>query len=301
MKFSIIIPLYNKKTFILNTIKSVLNQEYKDYELLIIDDHSTDGSFDLVKSKITNTSVRLFQTKKNSGPSAARNIGLRNCNGDVVCFLDADDKYDSQYLLNLYKTYVSYGNCSIIITTRYFLSKNEVYPSLKKISSFLDLEEEGIFKVNNILKLLEKETLLGSNGTVSIKRGHISNHYFNEKESNFEDWAFFLPIVLNHKNQIYFTQNSFFYYNDLQLDNLSKREVKDIESIKIPYFLKILKQDFNENKLYKKLFTFWIYSTLSRTPFKQRLNVILKFRYEIAKYILLDQFFLKIIYKILIP
>ena len=87
---SIIIPLYNKKKTILKSIESVLSQTYSDWELLIVNDGSTDGSETLVQRFLLYSRIKLLN-KKNGGVSSARNEGIRDAHGDWILFLDADD------------------------------------------------------------------------------------------------------------------------------------------------------------------------------------------------------------------
>lgn len=86
---SIITPIYNKSTYIDDTIKSVLSQTYKTWEMLIVDNGSTDGSWEKVK-QISDSRIHLLQSPK-QGPGAARNYGLIHAQGEWIQFLDADD------------------------------------------------------------------------------------------------------------------------------------------------------------------------------------------------------------------
>lgn len=86
---SIIIPLYNKESSIRNTLDSVLSQSYEDYEIVIVDDGSTDNSVQVVES-VSDKRIRLFR-KENGGPASARNYGVKMARGNWLLFLDADD------------------------------------------------------------------------------------------------------------------------------------------------------------------------------------------------------------------
>ncbi len=90
IKFSIIMPAYNAEEFIKDSLNSIFNQTYSNYEIIVIDDCSTDNTYNIVKG-ISN--VVLLQTPINSRQGAARNIGLDYCSGDYVLFLDADDAF----------------------------------------------------------------------------------------------------------------------------------------------------------------------------------------------------------------
>ena len=98
--FSIIIPAYNASHTIVATIKSILSQSFDDYEVLVIDDGSTDGTYKLVKS-LQKTNIHVYQ-QKNAGVSAARNYGVTKSIGNYLLFLDADDSYEAGFLGQLY-------------------------------------------------------------------------------------------------------------------------------------------------------------------------------------------------------
>src|SRR3546814_65596 len=86
--FSVVIPTYNRKKFIGTTLKSILAQQCTDYEIIVVDDGSTDGTRESLASY--GSSVRILE-QPNYGPGAARNLGLGEARGDYVAFLDSDD------------------------------------------------------------------------------------------------------------------------------------------------------------------------------------------------------------------
>lgn len=96
MFVSIVIPLFNKRDHILRAIRSVLKQTHFDWELIIVDDGSTDGSADVVKT-VSDLRIRLF-SQPNGGVSKARNAGVRLARAEWVAFLDADDEYEPDFL-----------------------------------------------------------------------------------------------------------------------------------------------------------------------------------------------------------
>ena len=90
---SIIVPLYNAEKFIWETVQSVINQTYKDFELLLVDDCSTDRSLAAAEA-INDPRVRVIRQEQNAGAYAARNRGLSEAKGRYIAFLDADDKWE---------------------------------------------------------------------------------------------------------------------------------------------------------------------------------------------------------------
>ena len=97
-KVSIVMPLYNKEAFVSNSIESVLRQSFSDYELIIINDGSTDGSGAIADSYGLKDSRIHVLTIENAGVSNARNVGLSNSKGEWIQFLDADDTIEADYL-----------------------------------------------------------------------------------------------------------------------------------------------------------------------------------------------------------
>ncbi|WP_299556127.1 glycosyltransferase family 2 protein [Seonamhaeicola sp.] len=97
--FSVVIPLYNKSKYILNTITSVLNQTFQDFEIIVVDDGSTDDGFEKV-SKIKNPKITLYK-QENAGASVARNIGIEKSNSKYIALLDADDFWHKNHLSEL--------------------------------------------------------------------------------------------------------------------------------------------------------------------------------------------------------
>lgn len=89
MKYSVVIPLYNKEHYIASTLRSVLAQTYPDYEVIVVDDGSTDHSLQACK-EVRSDKIRVVQ-QVNQGVSAARNKGIELAAGEYICFLDADD------------------------------------------------------------------------------------------------------------------------------------------------------------------------------------------------------------------
>ena len=87
---SIVMPSYNCEQYIEASIKSVISQSYKNWELLIVDDHSTDRTVDIIRS-FKNERIKLFRNEVNSGAAISRNLALREAKGKWIAFLDSDD------------------------------------------------------------------------------------------------------------------------------------------------------------------------------------------------------------------
>lgn len=101
-KVSIILPVYNKEDYLAETLKALLAQSYTDWELIIVDDGSTDKSSDIVKNFAQSDSRIHSIRQENRGVSAARNTGLQNATGEWIWFVDADDLPDQSFLTNVF-------------------------------------------------------------------------------------------------------------------------------------------------------------------------------------------------------
>ena len=97
-KISIIIPVYNVEQYIKNCLESVINQTYDNWEIILIDDGSTDNSKAIYENiAIKNDKIKIFK-QTNKGVSAARNLGIEKAQGDYIVFLDADDWIEKKFL-----------------------------------------------------------------------------------------------------------------------------------------------------------------------------------------------------------
>ena len=107
---SIIIPVYNSLQYLSRCIECVLNQTFKDWELLLVDDGSTDGSGDLCDevAKKNGTRIRVIH-QPNRGASFARKIGMESSKGEFLTFIDSDDIVEDDYLERLYHAMNQYG------------------------------------------------------------------------------------------------------------------------------------------------------------------------------------------------
>lgn len=103
MKFSVIIPLYNKAPYVAKAVTSVLNQSFTNYELVIVDDGSKDGSLEIAQKAIQGQNHCRLIRQENRGVSIARNNGVAISKGEYLCFLDADDWWEPTFLEEMSK------------------------------------------------------------------------------------------------------------------------------------------------------------------------------------------------------
>lgn len=129
VKFSVIIPLYNKEQYIKKTIYSILSQSYQDFEIIVIDDGSKDKSAEIVHN-IPDNRIRLIQIE-NGGVSKARNHGISISKGDFITFLDGDDLWLPNHLYVLNNLILKFPECGMLFTAYEYIYENSSKTILK--------------------------------------------------------------------------------------------------------------------------------------------------------------------------
>jgi teichuronic acid biosynthesis glycosyltransferase TuaG len=167
-KISIITPSYNSSSFIRETILSVINQSYPNWEMIIVDDCSTDNTLEIIKENFKDSRIKLFENEVNCGAAVCRNIGLENSTGRFIAFIDSDDlwtndKLEVQLNFMLNNNYeISFTNYELVDENS--KSFNKFVRSITKIdyhgylkntiigmsTSMIDRSKTGSFKFVNI-------------------------------------------------------------------------------------------------------------------------------------------------------
>lgn len=174
-KISVVIPLYNKASIIERTVKSVLHQTFSDFELVIVNDGSTDGSLEIVKNIPDDRIVIINQT--NGGPSKARNTGTKAAKADWIVFLDADDELMPDALEHFWMLQSKYREADIYNCKRYIRSKNGMTPT--------NLTQDGYVK-NNMKECYYGRCMPGEGASMYQKQVLLSFPY-DEIIRRFED------------------------------------------------------------------------------------------------------------------
>jgi len=131
---SVIIPAYNRAKTLQRAIESVLAQSYQNFEIIIVDDASTDLTAETIKDFLT-PKTRYFKHKNNKGPGAARNTGIKKSKGKFIAFLDSDDQWLPEKLekqIEIFKK--APKKIALVGTNHYVVSPNEKKSALKKLS-----------------------------------------------------------------------------------------------------------------------------------------------------------------------
>lgn len=188
---SVIIPLYNKEPIIERTINSVLSQDYQDFEVIVVDDGSTDRSAEIVRN-IKDHRIRLIE-QENGGPSKARNTGVRHSKGEWIICLDADDELFPGSLKHLRHLADKYPSVEI-------LGGNSVsYLNGEKHEHYPNGYKEGILEYPLIAHVISYYCL--ANGAAMYSRRIALACPFNESVRRYEDLECFLQMY--HMSKVY--------------------------------------------------------------------------------------------------
>ena len=230
---SIIVPVFNKADLIGNCLSSLINQTYKDYEVIIIDDGSMDKSKDVINLMIYNDSRFKYYYQKNQGVSVARNVGISKATRDYICFLDADDEYNKYYIV---KMLFSIGNNDACACPHYINSeKNRKKAKFSRPDSgFIYSYLANICTPNTNSWLVRRDL---------IKKNNI---YFKENISWGEDMMFFSEVILK-ANKVVFCDEYLTIYNVGITDSLSSNNIEKIK--KDIYWLNIVQCNINNSLL----------------------------------------------------
>lgn len=225
-KISVIIPIYNKGNRLKTTIQSVLDQSYQDFELILINDGSTDHTEEIIEFyKAQYPSKISAYSQPNKGVSATRNFGITVSKGDYISFLDADDLYHHDFLQET-MTQANEKGSDVILTKhhKHYLSSGKLVPSKMKTNSRDILKDFILGKIDaNTDSWLIKKSLL-----------HDNQICFNEALTFGEDMLFFIEVLTNAHNPCCVLKELTTYHIGVE-DSLSSNSIdkayKDIEWI----------------------------------------------------------------------
>lgn len=225
MRVSVIIPIYNTEKYLDKCLNSIKNQTFKDFEVIMVDDGSTDKSAEICKYFSNEDSRFKYFFKENGGSSSARNLGLRNAQGDYIAFIDSDDFIDLDYL-NILINATESREYSIVQCGMKLIKGQVSSQLLPPSGEYLDTGYTELVLKRKLHIFLFQTTVSKLYNRELLKKHNI---YFDEKVTVSEDSLFntqLLPFISSAK----FIQNS--YYNYLQDNSTISRAVKSFEVIK---------------------------------------------------------------------
>ena len=233
MLISVVIPVYNVEKYLSQCLDSVINQTYKNLEIICVDDSSTDNSLEILKEYAQkDTRIKIIKNEKNLGLGLTRNEGVKVAKGEYIHFLDSDDWMNLNAYEKLFDT-VKKINFPDVITFSYF-SHNQITGKIKKIRLAPNKNEQKTFNIYETPECLKYWT--SSAWVKFLKRTFILENSlkFNDYRC-YEDIAFSIESVLKAKS-IYFLDEYLLNYRADRKDSLLEKQylfldhiVKDIK------------------------------------------------------------------------
>ena len=208
---SVIIPVYNTESYIGVCLESLVKQTYTNFEVLMIDDGSTDNSGRICQEYTESDSRFHYYRKENGGVSSARNLGIEYSRGDYLTFVDSDDWVEEDYLEVLYSALVSeFASVSISTYKRFSMEDNTWY-----VHSFQRGYEKRVFNYLELInELIDLDSFDHSYRFVSgklVRRDILGDIRFNTLTILGEDMEFWFKIYLISPKSVYINRDSYVY------------------------------------------------------------------------------------------
>ena len=212
---SIITPLYNAAPFIVKTIQSVLDQTYQNWELLIVDDASTDNGVAIVLDYVENEPrIKFYPNEINKGAAHCRNQATKEASGDYIAFLDADDLWHREKL-EKQLTFMQENTCDVSFTS---------YLQINEVGDLLNIKVEALNELT--YKKQHKNNYIGNlTGMYNAKKlGKIIAPNIRKRQ----DWAVWLEAIKKSGKPALGLQESLAFYR-VHLDSMSANKWKLIK------------------------------------------------------------------------
>lgn len=264
---TVVVPLYNKEKSIVSTIESVVAQAYKDWELIIVDDGSTDGSADVVRDFIrandemsranalneplllNDGKIRLIH-QENGGVCSARNRGIREAKGEYIAFLDGDDLWDKEYLSEQVKMIDDFPEAAM-----WSINYAEIYQGqiVRRIPIGLTDGFRGY--VENYFKKEGRISDLCSSSSVVLRRSVFDEvGYFDERIKFSEDSDMWWRVIATHRFAFY---DRYMVYYRLDAENRALKRRHVLRSF-LPYYVgKYQVPMFRQNSMFYTWINCW--------------------------------------------
>ena len=266
-KISIILPTYNRANLIEKSIESVLNQTYQNFELIIIDDGSTDNTEEIIQS-IDDDRIRYIKYETNKGATYARNLGIKEATGDYISFQDSDDIYLETKLEEQYNNLIT--NESDMDFCKVDIDLNFTHLIKKKKKQLVNVNKEEYFK----------ELVCGNyiiTASILIKKEKISEN-FDERLPRLQEYDLLLRIVKDLK--LSFT-DKILLFSYRQDDSIGSSYEKLLDAVKI-----MLKKDYGLSDSYENdLIEYLINLCISEhdVEFIKQLNELNEINFTLSK------------------
>jgi len=256
IQISIIVPVFNASKYILDCLKSIDEQTRKDFEVIIINDGSTDNSKLIIESyintRMSSIPIKLISTT-NKGVSSARNIGITESSGNYISFVDADDILDNNFLEILISNLTTHKASLIFCREIKFKTNEEIKITIKKKPNYI-----GIYEKSNLswLKLFLFRKIKPGIWVFLIERKLITSHNLLFREGlHYSEDIEFIYYLLHYSSKTIFLDQFLYYYRVHNNSAMSKFNIRRLKVIDVYNELDKFFKSNNKN-FYKSFHTF---------------------------------------------
>ena len=233
---SIIVPIYNTEKYLHQCLDSILNQTYANFEVLLVNDGSTDSSGIICQEYVERDSRFRYFEKDNGGVASARNLGLEHSEGTYITFIDSDDWVEQNYLDVLY-TALKENDTDVAISTYKRFAQDGVFylrSYSREDDEFLNLGTRSRDSFLEILpRLGELDHSFYSISSKLIKRKIVGNLLFDEQVSYAEDLNFFFHLYLGVESVVYVRDYTYIYRTHDASTSQNVNELKALQELEI--------------------------------------------------------------------
>lgn len=270
---SIIIPVYNGEKYIAKCMEAVLKQTYAYYEVILIDDHSQDRSYELLKEYQENPKIQLYQNEQNLGAAVTRNRALNYAKGTYIGFLDVDDFIEENYYELLYRACIQ--------------EQTDL-----ALASIMCIYESESYKNRLEVPPLDKQALLASGYVASpcnklMKRELLEKYPFQEGIIN-EDITAMIPLIIDCENYSVCPEAMYYYVqhqNSVQNACVDEKKLQLFQAVDIVWLrIKDKKEQYQDAIIYSQLLTFLLYRILENKDEKNCKIMMRKYHDSLKQY-----------------
>ncbi len=291
---SIIMPVFNREDVVFDAINSVLNQSYDNWELIIVDDCSTDGTRNLLNT-LDNKKIKVLLHETNSGSSSARNTALNESKGEIIMYLDSDNEWDSRYVEVMVGAFIELPDADALYSAQLIYNNSEEPVAMR----FAPFNKSLLHNANYIdmNSFCHKRYIINKVGK------------FDEKLIRLVDWDFILRISNNFKIYSIPVLHSKYYVTraDNRITDYTRSHIS-LSNSNVSYVMKVREKNkfkVNSDKYLVKPVSIIIPSFESLSDLRECINSILNLDYgHLAKIIVVDnnsndavKFYLNQLYK----
>lgn len=281
IEVSLIIPVYNVESYLRQCLDSVINQSFKDIEIILVNDCSSDNSLQIIKEyQQKDERIIVIDLQENKGQANARNEGLKIAKGNYIAFIDSDDWVTTDYIETLYKT-IKENNADLAIAN--ISTYNNITGETKHIK-FSQIIYNNLLNTKNIKAIILKQRMIWSSCSKIYKKDFIVSNNIFFKQTLMEDILFNYEIILKSDNIIITDKNLYYYRIKRSFSTMENKGDRIYSCMEV--FKNIKQMLLNNNQFEKYKNSFYSYGYLcfaaeievSKLPVKELNKIVYELR-----------------------